>query len=127
MSAITRVYYNKLVRDRIPDKIRSKGEQCEVRPTNDDEEFQQELMKKIKEEAASLAMARTKSDFLSEYADLMVVLDTLIGHLGITPAELDGARAENLEKKGGYAERHFLVWSDDVGYSSNESPQGIPK
>lgn len=126
MSAVSRIYYNKLVRDNIPSKIEAKGERCEVRPVTDAQEFQQELMKKIKEEAASLAMARTKEEFMGEYADLMVVLDTLIEELGVTEEELQAVRQSNAEKKGGYEKRHFLVWSDDVGYASNESPQGIP-
>jgi len=126
MSEITRIYYNKLVRDNIPDKIKAKGEQCEVRLATDVQEFQQELMKKIKEEAASLSMARTKEEFLGEYADLMMVLETLVQQLGFTPEQLHAAREENLLKKGAYKHRHFLVWSEDVGYSSNESPQGIP-
>jgi predicted house-cleaning noncanonical NTP pyrophosphatase (MazG superfamily) len=125
MTAIARVYYNKLVRDRIPEKINSKGEQCEVRKITDDDEFQQELLKKIREEAASLAMARSKEAFLGEYVDLLMVIETLVEHLGITPDEITTAREENIAKKGGYAERHFLVWSDDIGYSSNETPQGI--
>jgi predicted house-cleaning noncanonical NTP pyrophosphatase (MazG superfamily) len=126
MAEITRIYYNKLVRDNIPDKIKAKGEHCEVRPATDVQEFQQELMKKIKEEAASLAMARSHEEFLGEYCDLMTVLETLIGQLEISHEELTAAREDNHLKKGGYKHRHFLVWSEDVGYSSNESPQGIP-
>lgn len=126
MSSICRIYYNKLVRDNIPAKIEAKGEHCEVRPITDVQELQQELFKKIKEEAASLAMTRTKEEFLGEYSDLMVVLETIIAQLEITREELHAAREDNLLKKGAYKHRHFLVWSDDVGYSSNESPQGIP-
>ncbi len=126
MSEITRIYYNKLVRDNIPDKIKSKREQCEVRQISDVQEFQQELFKKIKEEATALAMVRTKKDFLEEYSDLMVVFETIINQLDITPEEIAVAREENLLKKGRYKHQHFLVWSEDVGYQSNESPQGIP-
>ena len=126
MSEITRIYYNKLVRDNIPDKIKSKREQCEIQQISDVQEFQQELFKKIKEEATALAMVRTKKDFLEEYADLMVVFDTIINQLDITPEEIAAAREENLLKKGRYKHQHFLVWSEDVGYQSNESPQGIP-
>jgi predicted house-cleaning noncanonical NTP pyrophosphatase (MazG superfamily) len=126
MAEITRIYYNKLVRDNIPDKIKAKGEHCEVRPATDVQEFQQELMKKIKEEAASLSMARSREEFLGEYADLMMVLETLVQQLEFTTEELHAARQDNLLKKGAYKHRHFLVWSEDVGYSSNESPQGIP-
>ena len=54
MSEISRIYYNKLVRDSIPARIEAKGEHCGVREITDVQEFQQELFKKIKEEAASL-------------------------------------------------------------------------
>lgn len=126
MSEITRVYYNKLVRDNIPDMIRAKREQCESRQITDMQEFQQELFKKIKEEATSLAMVRTKEEFLGEYADLMMVFDTIMKQLDISPEEIVEARKENFLKKGGYKHQHFLIWSEDISYQSNESPQGIP-
>jgi len=125
MSTINKVYYNKLVRDKIPEIIRDKQEHCEVRTITDIVEFQQELFKKIKEEAASLAMARTKAEFIEEYADLELVLETIVKQLGITPEEINQGREENILRKGEYNQQHFLVWSDDMGYKSNESPQGI--
>ncbi len=126
MSITTRVYYNKLVRDNIPDIIKGKREKCEVRRITDVQEFQQELFKKIREEAASLSMARSKQEFLEEYADLMAVLEEIVVQLNITTDELRQIRSENLLKKGRYKHQHFLVWSEDVGYKSNETPQGIP-
>ncbi len=126
MSSITRVYYNKLIRDNVPDMIRAKREGCEVRQITDIQEFQQELFKKIKEEAASLAMVRTKEEFLSEYADLMMVFETIVKQLDITSEEIIQARKDNFLKKGGFKHQYFMVWSEDVGYQSNESPQGIP-
>lgn len=126
MSEITRVYYNKLVRDNIPDMIRAKREECEIRQITDVQEFQQELFKKVKEEATALAMVRSKEDFLTEYADLMVVFETIIKQLDISNEEILEARKANLLKKGAYKHQNFLVWSEDVGYQSNESPQGIP-
>lgn len=126
MSEINRVYYNKLVRDNIPAKIEAKHQQCEYRKITDVQELQQELFKKIKEEAASLAMSRTKEEFLEEYSDLMVVLETLIRQLEITKEELIEVRKDNLIKKGGYKHGYYLHWSADVDYRSNESVQGIP-
>ncbi len=126
MSEITRVYYNKLIRDNVPDMIRSKRQGCEVRQISDVQEFQQELFKKIKEEATSLSMVRTKEEFLAEYSDLMMVLETIIKQIDITPEELHNARQDNLLKKGGFKHQYYLLWSEDVGYESNESPQGIP-
>lgn len=126
MAEINRVYYNKLVRDNIPAKIEAKHEKCEVRKLVDVEELQQELFKKIKEEAAALSMSRSKEQFLEEYSDLMVVLETLIRQLEISKEELIAARKENLMRKGGFKHGYYLHWSADVNYHSSESVQGIP-
>ena len=126
MSEINRVYYNKLIRDNIPAKIEAKHQKCDIRKITDVQEFQQELFKKIQEEAASLAKCRTKEEFLEEYCDLMVVIDTLVKQLGIETEELITARKDNLLTKGAYKHAHYLHWSDDVNYRSNESVQGIP-
>jgi predicted house-cleaning noncanonical NTP pyrophosphatase (MazG superfamily) len=126
MSEINRVYYNKLIRDNVPAKIEAKREECEVRRITDVQELQQELFKKVREEAASLSMARTKEEFLEEYSDLMVVLETLVKHLEIPKEEVLSVRKDNLLKKGAYKHGYFLHWSADVDYRSNESVQGIP-
>lgn len=126
MSELTRVYYNKLIRDNIPSKIEAKHQQCEYRKITDVQELQQELFKKIKEEASSISMVRDKKEFLEEYSDLMTVLETLINQLEISREEVIEARKENLIRKGGYKHGYFLLWSADVDYQSNESPQGIP-
>lgn len=123
---MARVYYNKLVRDLIEQKIIGKGSACEVRTITDDEEFVQELLKKVKEEASGLAMARTREEFLTEYVDLMVVLDTLTQQFEISEADIKVAMTENINKKGLFKKRHFLHWSSDDTYQSNETPQGIP-
>lgn len=122
---MAKIFYNKLIRDRIRDKIEANGEACDVRPITDDAEFQQELLKKVAEEARALSHARSREEFIDEYADLMVVLDTLTALLELSEAEVSVALRENLEEKGGYEQRLFLNWSDDSGYQSNESPQGI--
>jgi len=124
-SSSAKVYYNKLVRDAIQEKIESKGEQCEVRKVLDDHEFQQELLKKVIEEASALAHVRSRKEFLSEYADLMVVLDALTQLMEFSEADVQVALQENVAKKGLYKKRHFLHWSEDTNYESNETPQGI--
>lgn len=120
-----KVYYNKLVRDRIQEKIEAKGEACEIRVIEDSAEFEQELLKKVNEEASALALVHTREEFLSEYADLMAVLDALTDVLELSEADIKTAIAENMEKKGGFKNRHFLHWSADTDYKSNETPQGI--
>jgi len=119
-----KIYYNKLVRDQIPQKIADNNENYSVRTIVDDAEFEQELLKKVIEEATGLAHVRSRSEFLAEYADLMTVLDALTQHYEVCEADIRVALSENIAKKGFYKERHFLHWSERGEYVSNETPQG---
>lgn len=120
-----KVYYNKLVRDLIPAKIERRGEAHSIRAIEDPDEFEQELLKKVIEEATALSAAGSREEFLAEYADLMVVLDALTLHLEFSEADITTALGENVEKKGLYKNRHFLHWSEAGTYKSNETPQGL--
>ncbi len=106
-----RVEFNKLIRDRIRERIISKGDACEVEVL-DDKRFKAALLAKLVEEATELSKTKNKEDFLSEYADLMVVLDELVSLYELSPADIKLAMVENLEKKGGFQARHFLLWSE---------------
>ncbi|MAZ30422.1 hypothetical protein CL655_04050 [bacterium] len=125
MAMEKRVYYNKLVRDLIKDRIEGKGETCSVRTIDDVQEFQQELLKKVIEEGHAVANSRSREKFLEEYCDLMVVLDALTDLLELSEAEVKEAMEHNIARKGKYTYRHFLEWSADVTYESNETPQGV--
>lgn len=109
---MTRIEYNKLIRDRVKEKIEASGDTCEVRIVTDPLELAEELRKKIVEEAGELASAKGREDFLSEYADLMVVLDALTKLMELTEADIKVAIEENLTKKGVYNSKHFLVWAE---------------
>lgn len=108
-----KVHYNKLVRDGIPGKIERNGGTFEVREMTDDAEFDRELRKKIVEEATELAKAATRDELQSEYADLMVVLDELLATHELSEADLSVSLEENVERKGKFKKRLFLVWSAD--------------
>jgi predicted house-cleaning noncanonical NTP pyrophosphatase (MazG superfamily) len=122
---VKKIFYNKLVRDSIEEKIKKNGGQCEIRVIENDEEFEQELLKKIKEEANELASASSREEFLAEYADLMVILDALTHQMEFSEADIRTAIEENVAKKGFYKLRHFLHWSAGDNYKSNENPKGI--
>lgn len=113
------------MRDRIKAKIEGNREACEIRTITDDAEFEQELLKKVAEESRAIAHVRSREEFLEEYADLMVALDALTAVLEISPAEIQVALKENIDKKGVYQARHFLSWSSAGRYESNETPQGL--
>lgn len=124
---MSRVYYNKLIRDKIPEKIESKGEKYEVRTISDDQEYEQELLKKVTEEASALSCVRSREEFIDEYADLIIVLKALTSLKKFSSSEIEEAINKNIDKKGGFNKRHFLHWSADTDYKSNETPQGLIK
>lgn len=109
---MARVEYNKLIRDRVKEKIESKGDICEVEVLEGDAVFKTALLTKLVEEATELSKTENREEFLAEYADLMVILDELASFYDLSPADIKVALLESLEKKGGFKNRHFLKWSE---------------
>ena len=115
---MTRVYYNKLIRDKIPAKIKDKGSDLETRVLSD-EEFEKELMNKVLEEASELTEAFSREELVSELGDVIDVLDEIKALKNISDEELSAAREESNARKGGFKERLFLVWSSDDNYKKS--------
>jgi predicted house-cleaning noncanonical NTP pyrophosphatase (MazG superfamily) len=109
---MARVQYDKLIRDRVKEKIESKGDTCEVEVLKDDDSFKAALLTKLVEEATELSKTTDRGEFLAEYADLMVVLDALTALHEFSEADIKLALVESLEKKGAFKDRHFLRWSE---------------
>lgn len=110
---MARVNFNKLIRDRVKEKIEQKGDTCKV-DVLDDMAFETALRAKLIEEATELSVAKTRNEFLEEYVDLLVVLDELILRYELSEADIKLALVESLEKKGGFKNRHFLRWSEYI-------------
>jgi predicted house-cleaning noncanonical NTP pyrophosphatase (MazG superfamily) len=116
---IKKVFYNKLVRDKIPQIIAKVGGTAEFRKLSPDE-FRKELLLKVGEEASGLITAKTREDLIKELADIEAVTDEVKKVYGITDEELKFAKKANFDKKGGFDEKLFLTWSEDTGYKTNE-------
>ncbi len=117
-SSIT--HYNKLIRDNIPAKMDKKGIGYEARKLSA-KEYEQELLKKVSEEASGVAQAKTKSEIIAELADLLDVIDEVKRLKNIKPSELKNAQKENTKRKGGFKKRLFLLWSSNAdGYKTNK-------
>ncbi len=114
-----KIYYNKLVRDKIPDKIIKSGGSFEIRRM-EEEEFETELLKKAGEEASGLMNAMGKKEIISELGDILDVLDEIKKHFKISDYAVKKSRKEEMSVKGGFQKRFFLIWSEDTGYKSNE-------
>src|SRR3990167_6671459 len=68
-----KIYYRKLVRDKIPKRISQSGGKYAVK-TLSVPSFKKELLKKVEEEASGLANAKVKSEIVAETGDLLDVL-----------------------------------------------------
>ena len=98
--------YNKLVRDRIPEIIMSKGETPVTRVLNKSE-YKEELEKKLLEEYKEVIEA-TGSDRVEELADMIEVIRAL-GNLENTTIEkiINIANDKN-DKRGAFNDKIFL-------------------
>ena len=119
-----KIYYNKLCRDRIPEIIKERGYECEVRET-DHEEFKREIIRKVYEEASGVTNYDSREHMISEIADLMLTIDAVKKEFQISEAELSAAIDISLAEKGGYEKRLYLSWSSDTKYRSNEQIHGF--
>ncbi|MCL4403751.1 nucleoside triphosphate pyrophosphohydrolase [Patescibacteria group bacterium] len=114
-----RIYYNKLIRDKIPEKIAKKGSAYEARKLGA-KDFERELLKKVGEEASGLLNARTKDEITSELADVLDVVEEIKRTKRISSAQIRSAQRLSYRTKGGFKKRLFLFWSADDGYKTNE-------
>lgn len=95
--------YNKLVRDKIPEHIRSKGEQAHVHIA-DDQEYWLKLKEKLVEECAEFS----RDENQEELADIFEVLQAIIEAKKFDMKEIEKIRIEKLEKRGGFKNKIIL-------------------
>lgn len=95
--------YNKLVRDKIPDIIREKGEEAKIH-TASDKEYQEKLLEKLREEAEEFIKSRTEE----ELADILEVLESIKRLNKFSDEKIDKIKAEKRAKRGGFEKRIIL-------------------
>lgn len=100
----TKIIYNKLVRDRIPEIIEESGKECKIRILNE-EEYMQMLNVKLDEELAEYH----KDQNVEELADLLEVIYAAALARGYSIEQLEQIRAAKAEKRGAFQERVFLI------------------
>jgi len=99
--------YNKLVRDKIPEIIKLNGEVPIVRILDDDE-YEQELIKKLNEEYQEVVNAKNKEELLEECADMLEVILALIEFNGYNLNNLLDTRNSKKEKRGAFSKKLYL-------------------
>jgi len=119
-----RIYYNKLVWDNVPDIIRKKGKECEVRELTE-EEFEVELLKKVEEEASALPETASKQELIDEIADIITVIEYIKKVKDISELDIADALERHARLRGRFERRQFLVWSSDSEYETNEKAKTV--
>ena len=99
--------FNKLVRDKIPDKIESNGEKAITRSLND-EEYRIELYKKLEEESQEVINSQNSEETLEELADVLEVLNAIAELNNKELADVIATADQKRLKRGGFEKRIFL-------------------
>ena len=100
--------YNKLVRDKIPEIVKSNGETAKTRILSDNE-YLDELNKKIQEELVEYL----ESGEIEELADIEEVLSAILDAKNVTHEEFEKIRINKSQKRGAFKEKIFLESVDD--------------
>jgi predicted house-cleaning noncanonical NTP pyrophosphatase (MazG superfamily) len=100
--------YNKLVRDKIPQIIESKGKEFSTKIPSD-EDYIKYLKEKAYEELDEYCAAETDGEAVEELADLLEVIRALAKQHGSTIEEIEAVRKDKAERRGGLKDKMFLI------------------
>lgn len=100
--------FNKLVRDKIPEKIEKNGEYA-LTKTLDDKEFETALNEKLIEEANEVINAKTKEDITEELADLLEVMLAKLKLINSNIEEIEKIATRKRNKRGAFDKKIFLI------------------
>lgn len=98
------VVYNKLVRDRIPELIKSQGETPNIRIL-EREEYLRHLEKKLDEEVGEYHRDKNAE----ELADILEVVFALAEAIGCSKEDLLAVYEKKHTERGGFRDRVFLI------------------
>ena len=102
-----KIIHNKLVRDKIPEKIKNGGELA-LTKILDDKSYQESLNEKLIEECNELFLATNNNAKTEELADILEVLKAIADNYDITMEEVEKARLLKLEKLGAFKNKFYL-------------------
>ena len=97
------IFYDKLVRDKIPEIIQNGGRTCEYTVLSE-EDYAEYLNRKLAEELNEYE----ESQSVEELADLEEVLRAILAVKGVSYEEFDNIRNQKAEKRGAFEKRLLL-------------------
>lgn len=108
--------FNKLVRDKIPTAIKSRGGIVAARKLNQ-KEYLKELIKKLNEETSELGRNLPPTEVAEELADITEVVTALQKVFKISDSKLQSIRQKKSLKNGAFDKRLFI---DSIKVSDND-------
>lgn len=114
-----RLEFNKLVRDKIPEKIQRNGEEA-VTAQLDKIILSQLLKRKLVEEALEVLDSEVDDDLIVELADILEVVDGILGQHQIDIQTVLDQKKKKREKAGGYEKGVYLKTSSRVAFSKGK-------
>ena len=96
----------KLIRDRVPERVRDAGQHIEVRELTV-LEYSTALREKVVEEAREVAGAKSRAALIEELADLADVALTLARHEGISLEEIQAQMSTKNHSHGSFSARLY--------------------
>ncbi|MBE6714056.1 MAG: phosphoribosyl-ATP pyrophosphohydrolase [Ruminococcaceae bacterium] len=100
--------YQKLVRDKIPKIIESKGEKPVTKILNDNE-YRDSLFTKANEELNEVKTAESLDETKKELADLLEVIRAMAEQKGFSLSEIIEEADRKAEQRGRFSKRIFLI------------------
>lgn len=99
--------YNKLVRDRIPEIIKSNKGEPFIRILSD-EEYKQELEKKLLEEYNEVLQTKTREERIEELSDMLEIIKALAVLEQSSLEEVIEVSNQKALKRGGFEQKIYL-------------------
>ncbi len=103
-----KIEYNKLVRDKIPQIIKDSGRTCDFKVLDDPE-----MKEALKEKLIEKAQVFSEKPSEDELSDIYELLDTIVESYDFEPLHIDYLKLRNVENKGSYSSRTYLISVDD--------------
>ncbi len=107
---MTQSFYNKLVRDLIPEIINQSGRTCKAVTLND-AEYKRALLEKLLEECQE-AINADDDGLIMELADLVEVIEAILKFENVSIDYFYKLKERKKLERGGFEKRLSLVWSD---------------
>lgn len=117
--------FNKLVRDKIPEIIRQRGENVTTAKL-ESEALIKALREKLIEEAFELLDAKDMGSIVAELADIKEVIDALIKHLRVEGDAVRNVQRQKRADRGGFEDGIILVETEKIPPTSRSIVESQP-